>query len=95
MADQSEFEHLAATTSQRYPQLILDISGPWKNRDGSLVDKPWICNFRNWTQFNQNVHPGSSGVSMLDALRQGLKFLDADPDNSRVRNLHSDDSQSS
>lgn len=80
-------EPLAELISQAaadYPHLALVLSGPWKDRDGHPVEKPWICNFKNQEWMNDYVHPGSSGDSPEEAVAAGLAFLRSNPDNPRL-----------
>ncbi len=65
-----------------YPHLVISMTGPWKAmREGILEEEeqPWICNFRNLTLGSRQVHSGSRGDTMYDALRAGIEYLEANP----------------
>lgn len=69
--------------TDEYPHLAINMSGPWKRLiDDVLSDEPepWIVNFKNLTLLNKEVHYGSSGETMYDALRKGMDYLAANPD---------------
>ncbi|MCV9963980.1 hypothetical protein OIU34_19050 [Pararhizobium sp. BT-229] len=73
-------EALIQEFTERYPHLVLEISGPWRDRDGALEEEPWIANFKNRTLTLRTVHPGSSGATMELALKAGIAYLEANPD---------------
>jgi hypothetical protein len=82
----SDYESLVDDFINRYPHLLLAMSGPWRDRDGQLRDKPWVCNFKNSSMLLQEVHSGSSGATMFLALKAGVEHLDRHADDSAVRN---------
>ncbi|MDE5444428.1 hypothetical protein GWG65_23855 [Bradyrhizobium sp. CSA207] len=82
----SDYESLVDDLINRYPHLVLAKSGPWRERDGQLPDKPWICDFKNSSMSLQEVHPGSSGATMFLALKAGMEYIDRHADDPAVRN---------
>ena len=68
--------------AEDYPHLVINMTGPWKMlREGILVEdeEPWICTFQNMTRGCRQVHIGSRGVTMFEALRAGMDYLEANP----------------
>jgi hypothetical protein len=73
-------EALIQEFTERFPHLVIDISGPWRAPDGSLEDEPWIANFKNRTLTHRTIHPGSRGATMELALKAGIAYLEANPE---------------
>lgn len=61
-------EELLNNINQEYPSLVVELSGPW--HDGS-----WICNFKDKDNFLTQVHSGSSGWALEEAIKNGHKWL--------------------
>jgi hypothetical protein len=81
-----EIDALVDDLTNRYPHLVLELSGPWRDEHDLVSDSPWISNFKNRSRLLQYVHPGSSGSTMLHALKAGLEYLDGHADEPAVRN---------
>lgn len=82
----SDYETLVDDLIGRYPHLVLEMTGPWRERDGQISELQWICNFKNRSRMLQYVHPGTNGTTMAQALTAGLEFLDLHADDAAVRN---------
>jgi hypothetical protein len=82
----TDYDALVADLIDRYPHLVMVMSGPWRDRGGEIAaENPWICNFKNCSMLLREVHPGSGGATMLDALKAGIQFLDDHADEPDVR----------
>jgi hypothetical protein len=81
----SDYETLVADLIARYPHLVMEVSGPWRDRTGTIDPMPWVCNFKNASLSLQMVHPGSCGATTADALRAGLEHLDAHADDPKIK----------
>lgn len=88
----SEYEDLIEDTALRYPHLVIVMSGPWRDENGDSKEDRWICNFKNRSLNLQNVHPGSGARHMIDALKEGIDYLDQHRDEPTVRDYHRADS---
>jgi hypothetical protein len=82
----SEIDALVDDLANRYPHLVLELSGPWRDENDHVSESSWISNFKNRSKLLQYVHPGSSGSTMLQALKAGLEYLDRHADEPAVRN---------
>ncbi|MCZ7861394.1 hypothetical protein O9X98_08290 [Agrobacterium salinitolerans] len=76
----SDFETLLESFTERYPHLVLSMTGPWSDLDGVIEEEPWIANFKNRSMHFQQVHPGSRGATMKDALAAGIAYLETSPE---------------
>jgi len=60
---------LADKIKAEYPNLVIEISGPW---DREAV---WLANFKDVEFSYKYIHPGSSGATMMEALEKGYEAV--------------------
>lgn len=82
----SDYDALVCELVEKFPHLVLEMTGPWRGRDGRMLPEPWICNFKNSSLGYRQVSSGSSGCSMSSALTAGLNYLKAHAQSTEVRN---------
>lgn len=80
----SDYAKLVDHFSDTYPHLVIEMTGPWRKRDGTLEETPWLCNFKHSQQLLRTVHSGSLGETMADALKEGIQYLEEHADDPRV-----------
>jgi hypothetical protein len=79
----TNFENVLQSFTSRFPHLVLSITGPWRDQTGTLEREPWIANFKNRTLYLKEIHAGSRGSTMSEALEAGIAFIEANPDSAR------------
>jgi len=72
----SDYENLVAEFVQQYPNLVLEMSGPWSEPGDSDASDQWICNFKDRAMGLRHVHSGSPGRTLLEALQNGMDYLE-------------------
>ncbi len=73
MFSDAVFRRLVEEFQQEFPSLVMEISGPWVDRHGQ--PKRYICNFKDYTAFLNQVHSGESAETPEAALFAGLLWL--------------------
>lgn len=81
----TDYDDLVSEFIARFPHLVLEMTGPWRDRSGKMLSEPWICNFKNASLGLQGVHSGSAGHSMSSALEAGLDYLGQHAESAEVR----------
>jgi hypothetical protein len=61
-------QEIADRIKAEYPGLVIEISGTWP-------DSGWIVNFKEREFGYANIHGGSAGSTMLEALEKGYEAV--------------------
>lgn len=61
---------------KNYPDLILELSGPWPAGINEVDQRPkWIVNFKQISLCYNYIHSGSSGNTVDEAFANGMAYL--------------------
>lgn len=72
MADRAE--EIVESVVARYPNLVVEISGPWL--DLKFGTRDYICNWKDQRFGFSQIHPGSRGDTMAAAVEASLSAVE-------------------
>lgn len=67
-------DELAEIAVREFPNLVLEVSGPWGKEPEGTDDGEWICNFKERDMLYRYTHPGSTGRTFAEAIIAGITF---------------------